>query len=302
MHHTIKSVLITGGTHGNESSGVLIVEQYLKNNEAQSMCSSANIAFTLVNKAAIKANCRYIDEDLNRQFTPELLNLTTLPHQKITLPYEVSLAHKFNQQYGPKDQNSENSNTDFIIDIHNTTSNMGPTLIVLVNDSFHQQLARYVKNLMPEAIILLEDGKPYAENGYLCTVAKRSVMVEVGPQQQGKVEQKVLHQAKRLTESVLRFIDKYNKSELDNLPPVEAFRLGKEVHYPLNKHDQRVAELHKNIVNADFKALNKGEPCFSNGAGNEILWEEETTYPHFIGEAAYSHLDIAFATSTKILF
>lgn len=302
MHHPIQSVLITGGTHGNESSGVLIVEQYIQDNAAQLICPSTNVKFELVNQAAIKTNCRFIDEDLNRQFTPELLTQTNLPYINSSPPHEVSLAHKFNEQYGPKKQNSENSGTDFIIDIHNTTSNMGPTLIVLVNDSFHQNLARYVKNMMPDAIILLEDEKPYAENGYLCTVAKRSVMVEVGPQEQGKVEQKVLQQAKKLTECVLSFIDGYNKHEILNLPPVEAFRLGKEVYYPLGKQQQRLAGLHQNLIGADFKELNKGEPCFSSSAGEEILWEEETTYPHFIGEAAYNHLHIAFATSAKILF
>lgn len=299
MRHSIKTVLITGGTHGNESSGVLLVEHYLKNKKADLLCPSANLKFSLVNQAAIDANTRYIDEDLNRQFTPNLLKQMNIRNEDATLPNEVSLAHTFNQRYGPK---GNNSRTDFIVDIHNTTSNMGPTLILLVNDEFHQQLARYVKKAMPEAIILVEDAKPYASNGYLCSVAKRGVMVEIGPQEQGQTNQAIFKQAQKLTEKILAFIDNFNKQTLEDLPAVEAFRLEKEISYPMNKHQQRQAELHDNIVNTDFEALKKGQPCFMDIAGNEVLWEEETTYPHFIGEAAYAHLNIAFATSTKILF
>jgi len=142
----IKKVMICGGTHGNELSGVYAVKHWMEHpDKLKGHITSAKLDFLLVNQASIDARVRYLDEDLNRQFDLQKL-----------------------------------------IDIHNTTSAMGPTLIVLDNDDFTRNLARFVKQAMPEANILVEDHIAYREHPYFCTLAKRSVMVEVGPQAQGR--------------------------------------------------------------------------------------------------------------------
>lgn len=294
LTHSIKNIVITAGTHGNEMSGIAAVHYWEQQPQAiENTAPSATIKLELVNKAAIQARARFIDEDLNRQFSMDKLAQST-PHSTCN---EVEIAHVFNNQYGPKG----NAKTDFCIDIHNTTSNMGPTLIVLENDEFHRQLARFVKNKMPSSIILVEDYQAFAEFGYLCTVAKKGVMVEVGPQVQGALRASVYQQTVEMTIAILSFIEQYNIEGLPVLEPVEAFRLGTEIAYPCD-NNQKTAMIHPSLDGKDFLSLEPNQPCFIDFEGNDILWEGEKTYPHFIGEAAYDHLHLAFASSTKFFF
>jgi aspartoacylase len=292
MIQAIKQVLIAGGTHGNELSGVHAVQNWLENPALiTASAPSVKIELTLVNQKAIGQCRRYIDEDLNRQFTHGNLQAGSTHNS----PHEVQLAQILNGQFGPKGA----SKTDFVIDIHNTTSNMGPTLIVIENDDFHKQLARYVKQCMPEAIILVEDFKPFADFGYFCTLGKRGVMVEVGPQAQGGLKAIAYQQAVSMTSAILAFIDLYNQGNVPQLAPVEAFRLGTEVNYP-TYDGKKVAMIHPLLDGQDFQLLRNGAPCFVDFDGNSIAWDGQDTYPHFIGEVAYHHLHIAFATSSKI--
>ncbi|MFT6928428.1 MAG: hypothetical protein ACJAZP_004080 [Psychromonas sp.] len=56
------------------------------------------------------------------------------------------------------------------------------------------------------------------------------------------------------------------------------------------------------LQNNDFTVLNIGEPTFLTFAGRTLGWEgEDEVYPHFIGESASYHLNIAFALSRKTL-
>jgi aspartoacylase len=291
----IAKVLITGGTHGNEMSGIQAIEYWQKNkNKLQTIAPSTEIELCLVNQAAINAKTRYIDEDLNRQFSHDLLN------QKLSTssPSEAKLANTFNQQYGPKGA----SVVDFNIDIHNTTSNMGATLIILVNDDFNQQLARYVKHKMPNSVILVEDYQDFEKFGYLCSVAQKGVMIEVGPQLQGTLRAEIYEQTIEMTYTILAFIENYNNGLHQTLAPVEAFRLDSEIAYPTNDSNKKTAMIHKELDGKDFEALQPGQACFIDFDGKVIPWEGKQTYPHFIGEAAYDHLNLAFASADKCLF
>ncbi|MFT4652548.1 MAG: aspartoacylase [Kangiellaceae bacterium] len=295
QQHTIKEILIAAGTHGNEMSGIQAITQWQVNPSAlQAIAPSTNIQLALMNKAAINARVRYVDEDLNRQFLLTKLNMPLAENA----PSEAKVAHAVNAEFGPKG----NATSDFCIDIHNTTSNMGPTLIVLENDEFHQALARFVKNVMPESVILIEDYQPFAAFGYLCTVAKKGVMVEVGPQTQGTLRAEVYQQTLDMSLAILRFIELYNNGSLPTLAPVEAFRLGTEITYPMNAKKQKTAMIHPALDGKDFFPLMPEQACFIDFNGNDIMWEKEQTYPHFIGEAAYDHLNIAFATASKCIF
>ncbi|MFT5179193.1 MAG: aspartoacylase, partial [Alteromonas macleodii] len=135
------SIALVGGTHGNETSGIQLIRNWQQFG-LPSRFNELNVSLSIANEAAIAANVRFVDEDLNRQFTFERLSNNNSAK-------EAELAKALNQQLGPKGD----SNTDFVIDIHNTTSEMGATLIILEADEFHIQLARYVKQQMPEANI-----------------------------------------------------------------------------------------------------------------------------------------------------
>ena len=156
------SIALVGGTHGNETSGIQLIRNWQQFG-LPSRFDALNVSLTIANEAALKANVRFVEEDLNRQFTFERLASNNPAKEAI-------LAKSLNEKLGPKG----NSNTDFVIEIHNTTSEMGATLIILEADEFHTQLARFVKQRIPEANILVEDEKPYLDHGYLCTMGKKA--------------------------------------------------------------------------------------------------------------------------------
>ena len=286
------SIALVGGTHGNETSGIQLIRNWQQFG-LPSRFNELNVSLSIANEAAIAANVRFVDEDLNRQFTFERLSNNNSAK-------EAELAKALNQQLGPKGD----SNTDFVIDIHNTTSEMGATLIILEADEFHIQLARYVKQQMPEANILVEDEKPYLEHGYLCTTGKKGVMIEVGGQPQGVLREDVYLLTQTMAEAILDFCAAYNKGQIstDALPACEAFRLGDNVPFPLDANGKRTAMIHHSLQDNDFKPLIPGAPVFRTFDGKDILWENEAeTYPHFINEAAYFKLDVAFATAERIM-
>ncbi len=292
-HTSIKKIIISGGTHGNELTGVEAISYWSESGrKLKSLVPSANISFVLANKDAVEARLRYIDDDLNRQFTKEKLAETLTDEA----PLELKLAHKLNNNFGPKG----NSKTDLIIDIHNTTSNMGPTLIILENDDFHRNLARFVKKYMSNTVVLLEDLEPLSKLPYFCSIAKRGIMIEIGPQAHSTMRAEIFEQAKRMCSLVLEYVEKFNNADIDELAEVEAFRLDSEVPYPLSSNGCASAMIHPNIDNKDFKLLKHGDPVFMDFDGNTLTWHGDDTYPHFIGEAAYNHLKLAFATADKI--
>lgn len=285
------SIALVGGTHGNETSGIQLIRNWQQFG-LPSRFNVLNVSLTIANEAALEANVRFVEEDLNRQFTFERL-ANNNPAK------EAVLAKSLNEKLGPKG----NSNTDFVIDIHNTTSEMGATLIILEADEFHTQLARFVKQRMPEANILVEDEKPYLDHGYLCTTGKKGVMIEVGGQPQGVLREDVYLLTQTMAEAILDFCIAYNNQEIktDALPVCEAFRLGENVGFPLDDNGKRTAMIHHALQDNDFEPLMPGMPMFRTFDGKDILWDGgKETYPHFINEAAYFKLDVAFATSERI--
>ncbi|MEC8231573.1 MAG: aspartoacylase [Pseudomonadota bacterium] len=287
----IQSIAFVGGTHGNETSGIQLVKNWQKHG-LPSRFDTLNVSLHIANQAALEANVRFIEEDLNRQFT-----FAALSENKSTK--EAKLAQVLNEKFGPKGE----SKTDLVVDIHNTTSQMGATLIILQADDFHIQLARYVKQHMPEANILLEDEKPYLEHGYLCTTGKRGVMIEVGGQPQGVLREDVYLLTQTMAEVILAFCVAFNQGTIssDTLPACEVFRLGENISFPLDESGQRTAMIHHALQDTDFEPLLPGMPMFRTFDGHDIVWEGESeTYPHFINEAAYFKLDVAFATAQRI--
>ncbi|KAF3841318.1 hypothetical protein F7725_007180 [Dissostichus mawsoni] len=104
-----RRVAIFGGTHGNEMSGVTLVNLWVKNG-AEIQRKGVETKPFITNPKAVEKCARYVDTDLNRAFTPENLR-----------------AQEINGIFGPKGSPDA---YDVIFDLHNTTSNMGCTLIL----------------------------------------------------------------------------------------------------------------------------------------------------------------------------
>ena len=151
----IKDILLCGGTHGNEWTGVYVVK-----NEDFSY-ETLNISKILTNPLAYENRVRYLEKDLNRCFLPDELGDSRSSNK---------------EQAKAKDLLKEIQNADLVIDLHTTTSNMGPTLILAHEDDFLLQIAANAQKIYPDIKIIKEIG-----DQYLISRAKYGFIVEVGP-------------------------------------------------------------------------------------------------------------------------
>lgn len=290
----ISTVAIVGGTHGNELSGIYLVNQWRQQPKKVER-PSFNTELVLANQKAIENNRRYYDADLNRQFSAQSLADSTLAN------YEQSRAKVLNEQLGPKG----NAKTDLIIDLHNTTSNMGPTLLIPQQGEFYSQLAAYVKTNMPEAVIFLDEAdKSQDQHHLLCTMGNHGVIVEVGPVPQGVLKHQVYQQMETMTQLILDFVELRNNNQLPELPTqVEAFEYIESYTLPVDDNGNRIGMVHQHVEGQDFKALNPGEPLFQLFSGEVINYSgEETVYPTFINEAAYYDNNLAMSLCRKVMY
>ncbi|SMY35064.1 aspartoacylase [Photobacterium andalusiense] len=286
----IKTVAVVGGTHGNEFSGIYLLRKWQQS--AALARDSFSVETVFANPKAHNDNKRYVDHDLNRQFS-----LADLANNELA-SYEQSRAKAINQQIGPKGD----AKVDFIIDLHNTTSNMGPSLILLQSDRFNRQLGAYVKMHMPNAVIVLEDHTSVEQHHFLSSIAPQGVIVEIGPQPQSVIRQDVLDWMDEMTKHILDFVHLYNTDELLPLiPSYEAFRYHETLSLPLDEQGQRIGMVHRSVQDNDFEPLHSGDPIFTLFDGSEVFWKGDyEAFPHFINEAAYYDNNLAMSLAKKV--
>nr|XP_033778798.1 aspartoacylase [Geotrypetes seraphini] len=291
----VRRVAIFGGTHGNELSGVLLVKHWLENSAEIQRVGMVVKPF-LTNPRAVQKCARYIDCDLNRVFDTEHLS----EQETEDMLYEVKRAQKINSIFGPKGSDDA---FDLIFDLHNTTSNMGSTLILEdLNDDFTVQMFHYIKLALSPAScpVLLID---HSNLKYATTrsVAKHSVGVEVGPQSHGVVRADILDNMRRIIKHGLDFVELFNSGK--EFPPcsIEVYKIQEKVDYPRNEAGEIVAFVHHHLQDQDWQALKPGDPVFLDLDGNVIVYDGDyTVYPTFVNEAAYYEKKQAFIKTVKV--
>ncbi|XP_050966243.1 aspartoacylase [Labeo rohita] len=289
-----KRVAIFGGTHGNEMSGITLVNMWTQNS-AEIERNGLVVKPFISNPRAVEKCTRYIDTDLNRAFTPE--NLSTPEVEG--LPYEVQRAKEINRMFGPK--GSSNA-YDVIFDLHNTTSNMGSTLILESStDLFNLQMVHYIKKAMaPHTCSVLLNEHPQLKYSTTRSVAKHPIGLEVGPQPQGVLRSNVFESMRTILKHALDFLELFNSGV--EFPPctVDVFRVQERMDYPRDTNGNITAMVHPHLQDCDWEPLNRGDPMFLTFDGRTILYEgANTVYPTFINEAAYYEKQQAFMTTCR---
>jgi len=280
-----KELLIVAGTHGNELSGIYI-EKLIRTKQLNVEYPTFTVDTLLANPDAMLNNVRFIDTDLNRQFTRHPVSFPTSK--------EGQLAQQLQTKHRDQPQR-------FVIDLHNTTSHMGATLILLDRTPFYDAMGAYVKKCMPEANILFESEGDWEAQPYLCTMTGAGVMIEVEAPSHGVLTHKSLTLMKEMLLSVLDFINNENQGIKQTLADYEAYQLTEEVAFPLDTDGMRLATVHPSICGVDFAEVKPGEPLLSAFEGHNLYWHgTKSTYPHFINEAAYSSKHVAMALADKI--
>lgn len=271
-----KKVLVVGGTHGNEWTGIQIVEKYAESLKKE--FPELELEFILGNPEAYKINKRFKDEDLNRAF--QYLN--------------ENRVNSFEHQRAKEIQLMINQTECFVIDLHTTTSNMGRTVIISHYNEKNFAVASRISHIFDDVRVI---GSPDPEKKYLASQSDYGLMIEVGPIANGLIHGEILEN----TVSLLREILSSLCLNSDKLPSqIELYEEIENYYYPQNELGDVTGFIHPQLQNKDFIAVEGKFKAFKTFVGEEILINiNEKLYPIFINEAAYYPQKLAFTLCRK---
>jgi len=285
----IKNIAITGGTHGNELTGVYLVKKWQNNPELLERSSFETIT-KLMNKRAIKEVRRYVDQDLNRSF-----GLHDLADDNLD-SYEAQLAKELNETLGKK--GSEEPNVDFIVDLHTTTANMGLSIVVSNPSTITWRAIAYLCKMEPSLKVYRWQGD--VENSFVDSMAPHGFVIEVGAVPQGVIRADLFLKTEALIYHLLDFIEKENNGEELALgSTLEIYDHEVLVDYPRNEEGDLVAMVHQERQDRDFTLIEEGDPLFLTLENKTITYEGEPRYTIFINEAAYYEKGFAMTLAQK---
>lgn len=285
----IQRIAIVGGTHGNELTGVYLVKKFQQNPNLISR-PTLQVTTLLANPKAIDLNRRYVDRDLNRCFGPaDRSNL-------VSTTYEAQRAKAIATQLLPPDKPP----TDFILDIHSTTANMGLTLLLSSDRPFNLQLAAYLCHVNPAVKVCFRDS-PEQDAPMLRSLIPLGFTLEVGPVPQGLVEATPLFETEKLIQLILDYLEAYNRGNPPSTPPaLTIYQAIGTLDYPRNDQGDINGLIHPHRQGQDYKCLRPGDPIFISLLGETISYVGETSlFPIFINEAAYYEKQIAMVLTQK---
>lgn len=270
-----KRVVIIGGTHGNEWTGIQVVRHYQES--LQKKFPTLKLEFILANPEAYKINKRFKDEDLNRAFQYLKENRQSYEHHR---------AHEIKQLIDKA--------PCLVIDLHTTTSNMGKTVIVSHYNPQNLHLCAHLAKRFDDCRII---GSPDPHQKYLASQSENSLMIEVGPVANGVVDAAALEGTLLLLEFILEIA---NSPDMAMESELEIFEEAQDVYYPKNEHGEITGYIHSEFQGQDFQ-VKKGQFFpFKTFSGSKIEMEiEQEMYPIFINEAAYYPQQLAFTLCQK---
>ncbi len=288
----IENVAIVGGTHGNELTGVYLVQTW-QQNPALIKRKSFNTRLILANPKAIQACRRYIDRDLNRSF-----GLHDLAHPQDH--YEARRASELNALLGPK--GAEKTGVDFICDLHTTTANMGLSIVVSHTDTLSWDAIRYLCAKEPRLHVYQWMGDE--EDAFVDSIAPHGFAIEVGAVPQGVLRSDLFFATQRLVMHLLDFLELYNQGKRAHIAEqqIEVYEHVDMIDYPRDADGTLKGMVHESLQDRDYTLLHKGDPIFRLFDGGELFYErEEPLYALFVNEAAYYEKGFAMTLAKKVL-
>lgn len=273
----MKNVLIFGGTHGNEWTGIAVIKNY--ETYFKEKYPELRLNFIHANPEAYKLNKRFKDEDLNRAFEFVSENRGTYENQRARELKELILNEEC-----------------FVIDLHTTTSHMGKTIILSHYHPLNLKVSESISKAFPDARII---GALDPNKKYLASQSETGLMVEVGPVANGIVEPKTLKETLELLDKILAELSQPGTST-GSFPLYEEVQ---DIYYPQNDAGEITGFIHADLQGKDFVPVNGDYLAFESFSGVAITHKtNEILYPIFINEAAYYPTKLAFTLCRKINF
>lgn len=287
--NSIKIVAIVGGTHGNELTGVYLVKKFERSPDLIKRSRFESIAF-LANPKAYQIGTRYVDTDLNRCFHRQDLENPALSS------YEAIRAKEIYQILASGDKQQSN----LIVDLHSTTSNMGLTIIPSSKHPFNLQLAAYLQSVNP-SVKVYRWAQAEQDSPFLRSIYELGCAIEVGSIAQGVLDAHLFQQTEALIYAILDFVEAYNQgTPFFTKEPLVIYQSMQTIDYPRNENGEIQAMIHPQLQFRDYEPLHPGEPMFLTFDGQAIAYEgTSTVYPVFINEAAYYEKGIAMCITQK---
>lgn len=272
----------------------------------------------IANPKAVHLNRRYVDFDLNRCFATEDLSCQDWPD------YERQRAGVLNQRFGPK--GGSDPACQLLIDLHTTTADLGPTVIINEEDLFARLLAAAVQAELPQLRVLsyfaapggkaLRDtsagagapggGGPAASHHpgdypYLAEITTSGIEVEIGPIPQGLVRGDTQIMNERIVNSLVKTVDSWNRDTPLEIPEtLLVYRFTGDQDYPRDHRGAITAMIHPDFQGRDFSILAPGDPLFLDFQGNTIPYQGPGGLrPVFINEASYYEKRTAFTLTEE---
>ncbi|MEA5451169.1 aspartoacylase [Leptolyngbya sp. CCNP1308] len=287
----INRVLIAGGTHGNELTGVYAVKKFERSPDLVRRSSFETVTL-LGNPRAIAANCRYIDQDLNRSFNT---GAAIAP-----AGYEVQRSEHLRQRFGPAGQTP----VDFVIDLHSTTSNAGVMIILDSLDGFTLGLAAYLSQANPEIKLYSSEGSGRRQDS-LRSLAPHRIGIEVGPLAHGTLSAQLFQKTEAVVQTTLDYLERYNLGTAAAEPPtaLTLYQYVDALDYPRDDEGNILAMIHPQRQWQDYVPLESGDPLFLTFEEAVIPYAGNARmYPVFINEAAYYEKGIALCLTEKRVY
>ena len=298
-------IVVVGGTHGNEYTGCYVIERLEKQRKAlRQAYPSLDIETLLANPRAYASNQRFLDDDLNRQFS-----LDRMADEPTS--YEAVRAREIDAALGPKGSEAA---SEVCIDLHTTTANMGCTIIVNSYSSLALCAAAYLQAHWADHCCANADGwssvdgeHPHEHHPlrvylhdvaqdaapYLCSVSRAGITVEVGPTPQGLLRADVVATSQRAVRLILRYLDLHYSGRAPEPPARMPVYVDKgKVPWPIDTEGSTLpgALVAASLQDRDFEPLEVGDPLFCMHDGSIVKYggsNGAVVYPIFVNEAAY---------------
>ena len=282
---SIRRVAIVGGVHGNELTGIYLIDKFARFPTLLQQ-ESLKCVTLLANPQAVLEQRRYIDRDLNRSF-----NDKDLANPELT-GYEDRRA---------KEIASELKDIDLIIDLHSSTANMGLTILPSNTHPFNLRLCAYLSELHPDVRVCYGEDRCNSEDPILLSLSPLGCTIEVGAVAQGVLDAHRFQQTEMLVRAILDYTDAINLGKPLSAPAeMTAYQTLSSVDYPRNSSGELAAMIHPQLQFQDYKPLRPGDPMFVTFTGETIPFQgESTVFPIFVNEAAYYEKGIAMTLTMK---
>ncbi len=283
-------LLLVAGTHGNEINAPWLFDQWDKKPTLIHR-SGLNLNKVIANPIARKKCQRYIDKDLNRSFSPELLE------NYANKDLETCIARELVLENGPRGNNP----SQIVIDFHSTTSSMGTSIVVYGRRSVDLAIVSLIQKRLQVPIYLHEGDD--SQNGFLVEAWPCGFVVEIGPVPQGVIHNKIINQTLLMIETCIEEINNVINNNAIFPKQLIIHRYFKSIDFPRDSSGLPNAFIHSEVQSKDWIPLSIDQNIFANIEGELFKLynysKENDLVPVFINEAAYAEKNIAMILTKK---